>query len=87
MKSSTYELLHSGRPVLLDLHADPALRTIAAGWSDRVDTVTATRHDPAAPATSLLVRPDGYVAWAAAGDDPAVGLAGALTRWFGPAQG
>ena len=51
-----------------------------------MDTVTATRHDADAPAASLLVRPDGYVAWVASGDDPADALAGALARWFGRPQ-
>ena len=39
-------------------------------------------HNPDAfgGAASVLVRPDGYVAWA--GTDPA-GLTGALHRWFG----
>jgi 2-polyprenyl-6-methoxyphenol hydroxylase-like FAD-dependent oxidoreductase len=40
-------LCHAGRPVLLDLTGDPALRKAAAGWSDRVDTVTATPTGPA----------------------------------------
>jgi hypothetical protein len=31
----------------------------------------------------VLIRPDGHVAWA--GEDPThLGLAGALTTWFGP---
>lgn len=86
-KSTTYELLHKGRGLLLDLHDSPGLREIAARWSDRIDVVTAARHDPAAPAANLLVRPDGYIAWGEAGSS-ADGLADALTRWFGrPLQG
>ncbi|MFI7277204.1 FAD-dependent monooxygenase [Streptomyces sp. NPDC049879] len=81
-KTSTYELLTPGRPVLLDLHDSPALRAAAAAWSDRVDTVTAVRHDPAAPAASLLVRPDGYIAWISPDGSPD-GLSDALARWFG----
>ncbi|MFI6793136.1 hypothetical protein ACIBG4_37995 [Nonomuraea sp. NPDC050383] len=38
-----------------------------------------TADDPPAPA--LLIRPDGYVAWAGADPDS---LKTALTRWFGP---
>ena len=32
--------------------------------------------------TAVLIRPDGYVAWVGDGTD--VGLADALTTWFGP---
>lgn len=81
-KTTTYEQLHAGRPVLLDLHDSAALREAAAGWADRVDVVTATRPDAGAPAADLLVRPDGYVAWVGA-DGSAEGLTDALARWFG----
>ncbi|WP_407842039.1 FAD-dependent monooxygenase (plasmid) [Streptomyces sp. DSM 116496] len=81
-KTTTYEQLHAGRPVLLDLHDSAALREAHAAWADRVDIVTAERADPAAPAASLLVRPDGYVAWASK-DGSAEGLTEALAQWFG----
>ena len=32
--------------------------------------------------TAVLIRPDGYVAWV--GDSTQLGLADALTTWFGP---
>ncbi|MFJ6855963.1 FAD-dependent monooxygenase [Streptomyces sp. NPDC091271] len=75
-------LLHSGQGVLLDLAGDAALRGTAAGWKDRVDTVTGIPREADAfgGAAALLVRPDGYVAWA--GADTA-GLATAMRRWFG----
>ncbi|MFC6067905.1 FAD-dependent monooxygenase [Streptomyces ochraceiscleroticus] len=81
-------LLHSGRGVLLDLADNPVLRGRAAGWSDRVDIVTATA-DPAegsdlAGTTAVLVRPDGYVAWAAPGSHDDLPMS--LERWFGPAR-
>ncbi|MGW6737653.1 FAD-dependent monooxygenase [Streptomyces sp. NPDC055013] len=82
-KSSTYELLTRGRPLLLNLRGGDALTEAAAGWADRVDVVAASRPDPAAPAADLLVRPDGYIAWVGTGGS--AGLAEALQRWFGPA--
>ena len=82
-KTTTYDLLGTGRAVLLDLDDDAELRGIAAAWSDRVDTVTASRHDPTAPPASLLVRPDGYVAWVRADDAGPDELRAALARWFG----
>lgn len=84
-KTTTYALLHPGRPVLLDLHDSAELRAAAAGWADRVDLVTATRADAGAPAASLLVRPDGYVAWVSTDGAPD-GLEDALTTWFGVPQ-
>jgi 2-polyprenyl-6-methoxyphenol hydroxylase-like FAD-dependent oxidoreductase len=74
------DLARGARPLLLDLTGDPGLQAIGARWKDRVDLVVAGCDRP--PASGLLVRPDGYVAWA--GEDRA-GLDGALTRWFGAA--
>lgn len=73
------ELLRAARPVLLDLAGRADLTAAARGWADRVDVVTATT--PEAPAEALLVRPDGYVAWA--GEHDAAGLRQALDLWFG----
>jgi 2-polyprenyl-6-methoxyphenol hydroxylase-like FAD-dependent oxidoreductase len=75
------ELLHGARPVLLDLSG--GVTAAAAGsWAERVDTVAAGMAEgPAA----MLIRPDGYVAWAADDFEPgdAERLRGALARWFG----
>lgn len=78
-------LMRSGRPVLLDLGAEPRLTEVAAGWKDRVDVVAARCTRP--PSRALLVRPDGYVAWAAADGEPCeearAGLGRALEASFG----
>ncbi|WP_405162446.1 FAD-dependent monooxygenase [Nocardia sp. NBC_01499] len=77
------ELLRKARPVLLTLIGDAASTDVAQGWRDRVDLVVATSID--APVAAMLIRPDGYVAWAC--DDvehsDADRLREALTRWFG----
>ncbi|HWC81642.1 MAG TPA: FAD-dependent monooxygenase [Pseudonocardiaceae bacterium] len=80
------EHCHAGRAVLLDRTADGVPAAVAAGWADRVEVVA----DPcdAAPA-GLLVRPDGYIAWAAdsvAGKEEMAELETALSRWLGPAD-
>ncbi|WP_240529415.1 FAD-dependent monooxygenase [Streptomyces antioxidans] len=79
------DLMRNARPLLLDLSGGTQLSTAAAGWKDRVDTVSAHCTDP--PAHALLIRPDGYVAWAATLDEPIEhlrnALGSALTTWFG----
>ena len=82
-----FTLLHDARSVLLNLD-EPGGIDITP-WSDRVQLVDAkyvgTWELPAlgpvtAPA-AVLIRPDGYVAWV--GDVTQLGLADALTTWFG----
>ncbi|MFH8570270.1 FAD-dependent monooxygenase [Streptomyces sp. NPDC017993] len=84
--TSTTELLHAAQAVLLDLADDAAVRDTAAGWKDRVTTVTATPEAAAAfaGADAVLVRPDGHVVWTSA--DPGQ-LSDALRRWFGTPAG
>lgn len=72
------ELLRDGRPLLLDLSGGNELANSAAGWNDRVNRVVALAADGASHA--LLIRPDGYVAWAGSEVE---GLKAALMRWFG----
>jgi 2-polyprenyl-6-methoxyphenol hydroxylase-like FAD-dependent oxidoreductase len=74
--------LHDGRGLLLDLAGDPELRALARGWVGRVPLVTV--GCPGGPELSaMLVRPDGYVAWAAGPRAGLDGLQTALTTWFG----
>jgi 3-(3-hydroxy-phenyl)propionate hydroxylase len=83
-----FTLLHNARPVLLNL-GEPGGIDIAP-WADRVQSIDASYVGPwelpalgavTAPA-AVLIRPDGYVAWV--GDATQLGLADALTTWFGP---
>ncbi|MCC9306294.1 FAD-dependent monooxygenase [Kitasatospora sp. RB6PN24] len=78
-------LLASGRGVLLDLTGGGAVRESAAGWADRVDTVTAACPDHP-ELRAVLLRPDGHTAWLrTAGGDHVDGLHQALRHWYGPA--
>ena len=83
-----FTLLHDARPVLLN-PGEPGRLDITA-WADRIKLIDA-KYDgvwelPALGAvtapTAALIRPDGYVAWV--GDRDSLGLADALTTWFGP---
>jgi 3-(3-hydroxy-phenyl)propionate hydroxylase len=83
-----FTLLHHARPLLLNL-GEPGGFDITP-WADRVQVIDAkylgTWELPALGAvsapTAVLIRPDGYVAWV--GDLTQLGLADALTTWFGP---
>ena len=83
--TSVADLMHTSRPVFLDLADRPDLREIAQDWRDRIDIHTAgTDHRPA---DALLIRPDAHIAWATPIDEPsgtaAPALRDALTHWFG----
>ncbi len=95
------ELVRPARGVLLDLTgsetirpagpvrpvptASDALASAASPWRDRVDLVTGRPVSEPPPAAAMLIRPDGYVAWAVGTDtgDLAGGLPEALRTWFG----
>ncbi|MEV4238425.1 FAD-dependent monooxygenase [Nocardia sp. NPDC050408] len=84
-----HELLRAGRPVLLVLNGNdvPAVPE----WQDRVEIISAVGRAEhwaipgfgaiQAPA-AVLLRPDGYVAWAA-GEATTAGLTEALGTWVG----
>src|SRR5262249_54045341 len=85
-----FTLLHDAQPVLLDLGARADVDM--AAWGKRVRWVEATYDgvwelpivgEVPAPA-AVLIRPDGYVAWAGDVTDPE--LPRALTTWFGETQ-
>ncbi|WP_247683992.1 FAD-dependent monooxygenase [Micromonospora sp. D93] len=73
-QGNLYDLLHRGRGLLLDRTE----RLTVDGWSDRVDHLADSTAALDAP--SVLLRPDGHVAWI--GDDQQ-GLDDHLSRWFG----
>lgn len=81
-----FDLQRDARAVLVDASGTDALASIALPWADRVRLVRATPTG-ADDLESLLVRPDGIVAWAApAGSaEETAGLAESLRRWFGKA--
>jgi 2-polyprenyl-6-methoxyphenol hydroxylase-like FAD-dependent oxidoreductase len=67
-----------GKGMLLDLSGGTATVPDLTGWADRVSMLRAGPL-PEPTAEIVLLRPDGYVAYA--GDD--TGLVTALTTWFG----
>ena len=83
--TSVAALMHTARPVFLDLADRRDLCEIARDWQDRIDIHTAKADHR--PADALLIRPDAHVAWAATVDEPTdtdlLALREALSGWFG----
>lgn len=78
-RSRVLETLHPARGVLITAGEHGRA---AGGWAGRVDVIGVERFPAGGDATeSVLIRPDGYVAWAAPGEGA---LEDALGRWFGP---
>jgi 2-polyprenyl-6-methoxyphenol hydroxylase-like FAD-dependent oxidoreductase len=83
-----FTLLHDAQPVLLNLGESGGFDITP--WADRVQEIDAkyagTWELPVLGAvtapSAVLIRPDGYVAWVR--DSTQLGLADALTTWFGP---
>lgn len=95
-RTSTTQLLRAGRAVVLELSGQPRrwaeVARTAAGWRGRVECVRATLRAgaftrPHASALqdvrTLVLRPDGHVAWAG---DRSSDARPALARWFGSPQ-
>jgi 2-polyprenyl-6-methoxyphenol hydroxylase-like FAD-dependent oxidoreductase len=81
-KTSVLAELRSGRGVLFELSGTGVAPPAAAAWAGRVDVVHA-QPVPELAASTILVRPDGYVVYAdLAGTDPDR-LRSALASWFG----
>ncbi len=77
-----------GAGLLVDLASNPEEASLSRMWADRVNYVSAKAKDALGLAT-FLVRPDGFIAWAADEntqlDLPA--LKKTLSRWFGDTLG
>jgi 3-(3-hydroxy-phenyl)propionate hydroxylase len=90
-----FSLLHQARPVLLRLNVPGVTGVVGEDvglWGDRVRVIDAeyagrwelpVLGEVDAPG-SVLIRPDGHVAWTGELDDPA--LPEALATWFGAAE-
>ncbi|MBV9857175.1 MAG: FAD-dependent monooxygenase [Streptosporangiaceae bacterium] len=77
--ATIFGLLHPAKFVLLSLGSAIA----PAGFADRLDVVTAELagdHPEWAGVRAMLIRPDGYIAWATQADDPPP-----LGTWLGNA--
>jgi 2-polyprenyl-6-methoxyphenol hydroxylase-like FAD-dependent oxidoreductase len=75
-------LLQDGTALLLNLSASEELNTLDRKWDGRLKYVAAQAKDNKGLA-ALLLRPDGFVAWAADADPNLTDLEETISRWFG----
>ncbi|WP_334262147.1 MULTISPECIES: hypothetical protein [unclassified Bradyrhizobium] len=79
------ERLRNGRGLLLDFDACASLQAVAARWSKRITYVASDARDRLG-LRGVLVRPDGFVAWAIDAAPDLEDAAQAMARWFGEAD-
>lgn len=78
------ELLRTGKGLLLDFDGQAPLRELASRWSDRIAYVAGPPKDRLG-LSAVLLRPDGFVAWAGDAILDIGKAAQAAARWFGEA--
>jgi hypothetical protein len=76
------KLMEDGKGLLLDFDASEPLRTVATHWNGRI-TYVAREAKNRLDLTALLVRPDGFVAWASDSVVNTAELFRVASRWFG----
>jgi hypothetical protein len=78
VRTSLFAEMANGDGIMLDTSPDGRAAGLAVGF-------TGVRCVPAEAGPSMLIRPDGCIAWAGDAGDVA-GLGDALERWFVPAR-
>ena len=76
------ELLKKGTGLFLDFDASSPFEALASRWSDRIKYVASGAKDRLG-LNAVLVRPDGFVAWASEGALNREEAAQAASQWFG----
>ncbi len=74
-------LLRDGNGVLLDFDQQASLKALDCRWGDRVRYVASAAKDRLG-LSALLVRPDGFVAWATDATPDPEAVIRAAARWF-----
>ena len=75
-------LLRGGKGLLLDFSLAKPLQEIASRWQGRFNYI-ASEVENDLGLNAVLVRPDGFVAWASEGEADGDHLLQAISQWFG----
>ena len=79
------ELMRNGNGLLLDFDGSAPLEALASRWSGRITCVARDAKDRLG-LSAVLVRPDGFVAWAGEAAPNLEEAAQTASRWFGEPQ-
>ncbi|HEY4242930.1 MAG TPA: FAD-dependent monooxygenase [Kofleriaceae bacterium] len=75
------EVLRDGRGILLDFGGNAPLKKLADGYRDQMSYVSGKAEEQFG-LSAVLVRPDGFVAWASTRDPDEKSITQAAARWF-----
>lgn len=75
------EFLHRGRGILLDFGSNAALEALVSQFGDQLKYVSGRAKDQLG-VSAVLIRPDGFIAWAADNDPSYSEFQQAAVRWF-----
>ena len=76
------ELMRDGRGLLLDFSRSAALETLAGEYRDRIKFVSGGAKEELGLST-VLIRPDGFIAWASDNEPDERSIRQSVARWFG----
>jgi hypothetical protein len=75
------EAMHDGRGILLDFSGSASLKNVAGEYREQIKYVSG-RAEEQFGLSAVLVRPDGFVAWAADNEPNEQSIRQAVSRWF-----
>ena len=75
------ELMHDGRGILLDFNRNASLKTLADEYGDQLKYVSGRAKEQFG-LNALLIRPDGFIAWASDSDPDEQATRHAVALWF-----
>ena len=75
------ERMHDGHGMLLDFDRNASLKALAAEYGDRIKYVSGRAKEQLGLST-VLIRPDGYIAWASDNEPNEQSIEQAAAHWF-----
>jgi 2-polyprenyl-6-methoxyphenol hydroxylase-like FAD-dependent oxidoreductase len=76
------ELMRDGQGMLLDFNRSASLETLASAYGDRIKCVSGRAKEQLGLRT-VLIRPDGFIAWASDDEPDEQSIRRAVALWFG----